>query len=187
MKITDVTLTLFSWEGLPPTQYASGLSNLSGKSELGLLRISTDEGIEGHSFLGSTMRPASLDAKPLIDWLKPMLVNQDPLRRERLHRQASQWARTFTQRPVGAVDVALWDIAGKAAGLPIHALLGAYRTSIPAYASSQKLSSPEAYVEQALHYQSLGWKGYKIHPPGGAQADIAVCQAVRRAVGDSCP
>jgi L-alanine-DL-glutamate epimerase-like enolase superfamily enzyme len=184
MKITDLTLTLFAFEGIPPTDYAAHVSNRSGRSELGLVTISTDEGVEGHSFLGSAMRAAGADAKVLVDALKPMLVGQDPLDRERLHQQMRKWSRTFTQRPLGAVDVALWDLAGKAAGLPIHRLLGTYRHSIPVYASSQILASPEAYAEQALHYQSLGWPAYKVHPVGRARDDVAICEAVRRAVGD---
>ena len=184
MKITDVTLTLFTWDGLPPTEYTSNLVNLTGKSVLGLVRISTDEGIEGHSFLGSTMRPATLDGPAVIEWLKPMLMGQDPLERERLYQRMRKWSRTFTMKPMGAVDVALWDIAGKAAGLPIHRLLGTYRTSIPVYAASQNLKVPEAFAEQAQKYKALGYPAYKIHPTETPDPDIEICQAVRRAVGD---
>jgi L-alanine-DL-glutamate epimerase-like enolase superfamily enzyme len=187
MKITDVTLTLFSFEGIPPTHYAAHVSNRSGRSELGLLAIETDEGLTGHSFLGSAMRSAKTDAAALIDGLKPLLMGQNPLDRERLHQRMRQWSRLFTQRPLGAADVALWDLAGQAAGLPIHRLLGTYRESMPVYASSQGLESVEAYAEQALHYRALGWPAYKIHPFGRAHDDIAVCEAVRRAVGDGYP
>ena len=58
-------------------------------------------------------------------------------------------SRSVSYRNIGAADVALWDLAGKIADLPIHALIGTYRNSIPAYASSQVLPSVEAYVEQA--------------------------------------
>ena len=51
MKITDVTLTLFAWDDIPPTQYGQH-SRFAGSSALGLLRIATDEGVEGHAFLG---------------------------------------------------------------------------------------------------------------------------------------
>jgi len=187
MKISDVSLTLFAFEGLPPTTYAAHLSNTSGRSELGLLAIRTDDGLVGHAFLGSAMRPAGLDAKALIDGLKPLLMGQDPLDRERLHALMRNWSRTFTLRPLGALDVALWDLAGKAAGLPIHRLLGTYRTSIPAYASSQKLSSAQAYAEQAAQFKSLGYRAYKIHPVGDAGADIAICEQVRAEVGDGYP
>jgi L-alanine-DL-glutamate epimerase-like enolase superfamily enzyme len=187
MKITDVSLTLFAFDGLPPTTYAAHLSNTTGRSELGLLRIETEGGLVGHGFLGSAMRPAGLEARALIEGLKPLLMGQDALDRERLHQLLRRWSRTFTLRPLGAVDVALWDLAGQAARLPIHRLLGTYRTSIPAYASSQKLASPAAYAEQALHFKSLGFRAYKIHPPGDAEGDIAVCEAVRAAVGDAYP
>ena len=87
-------------------------------------------------------------------------------------------------RAIGAVDIALWDIAGKVAGLPIHKLLGSYRDTVPAYASSQVLDAPAAYAEQAQGFKAKGWQAYKIHPPTQWRADITVCEAVRRAVGD---
>jgi L-alanine-DL-glutamate epimerase-like enolase superfamily enzyme len=187
MKITDVTLTLFTFEGVPLTTYAAHLANTSGRSELGLLRVRTDDGPEGHSFLGSAMRPAGLEAKALIEGLKPLLMGQDPLERERLHQLMRKWSRTFNLRPLGAADVALWDLAGKVSGLPIHRLLGTYRTSIPAYASSQKLASAQAYAEQALQFKAQGYRAYKIHAAGDADQDIAICETVREAVGDGYP
>ena len=70
------------------------------------------------------------------------------------------------------------------AGLPIHRLIGTCRDKIGAYASSEIHTSREAYVEQAMHYQSTGWHAYKIHPPQQWREDIKVCEAVRKAVGD---
>jgi L-alanine-DL-glutamate epimerase-like enolase superfamily enzyme len=55
---------------------------------------------------------------------------------------------------------------------------------VPAYASSGWLPTPEAYGEEARHFQSLGWPAYKIHPHGIPRNDIKICQAVRKAVGD---
>ena len=51
MKITDVSLTLFAWDDIPPTQYGQ-MSRFSGSSALGLLRIRTDDGVEGHALPG---------------------------------------------------------------------------------------------------------------------------------------
>jgi L-alanine-DL-glutamate epimerase-like enolase superfamily enzyme len=48
------------------------------------------------------------------------------------------------------------------AKLPIHRLLGTCRESVPAYASSAYLPTPEAYVEEALHFLSLGWPAYML-------------------------
>ena len=184
MKITEVTLTLFSWDSIPPTSYGHHTARPTGKSDLGLLRIITDEGIEGHAFLGTSSNPASLDGPALIRFLKPVVMDQDPLDRERLNRLLWARARAATVRSIGAMDIALWDIAGKKAGLPIHRLIGTCRDKIPAYASSEIHLGPEQYAEQAQHYKSTGWAAYKIHPPQRWRDDITVCEAVRKAVGD---
>jgi L-alanine-DL-glutamate epimerase-like enolase superfamily enzyme len=184
MKITDVTLTLFAWKDIPATSYGRHTGRFSGSSDLGLLTLRTDDGLEGHAFLGSAMRPASMDGQSLIRYLKPLVLGQDPLERERLWQSLWQRNRSTTIRAIGAVDVALWDLGGKAANLPIHRLLGSYRTSAPAYASSAVLPSKEAYAEEAMRFKTDGWTAYKIHPPTDPVVDIQVCQAVRRAVGD---
>lgn len=185
MKITDVTVTLFTWDGIPATQYGVHSGRFAGKSDLGLVTIKTDQGVEGHSFLGTSSVPGSKDAWLVVDALKPMLVGQDPLAREQ-HFQR-MWSRTRMRgqfRALGAVDVALWDLAGKLANCPVHKLMGTYRRSAPAYASSAVLSSVEAYAEEAAKFKADGWAAYKIHPPTQWQTDIKVCEAVRKAVGD---
>src|SRR5690606_5423426 len=106
---------------------------------------------------------ADLDGPNLIKYLKPILVGQDPLDRERLYHALWRRSRTTTVRSIGACDVALWDICGKAAGMPIHRLLGSYRDRVQAYASSMILDSPQEYADEALHYQSRNWAAYKIH------------------------
>src|SRR5882762_10523591 len=87
MKISDVTLTLFAWGGIPPTTYGRHTGRFSGESELGLLSLRTDAGVEGHAFLGSAMRSAALDAQSLLRVLKPLVLGQDPLDRERLRSE----------------------------------------------------------------------------------------------------
>jgi L-alanine-DL-glutamate epimerase-like enolase superfamily enzyme len=185
MKIIDITLTLFAWDSIPPTRYSANTGRFSGPSDLGLLTIATDEGIEGNAFLGSAWSPASLDAPKLMRQLKPLLMGKDPLQREALNQAMWGRSRSTSIPAIGAIDVALWDIAGKAAGMPIHRLLGSYRTMVPAYASSQVLDRVEDYVAQALGYKESGWSAYKIHPPQTSwQADAEACRAVRKAVGD---
>ena len=184
MKITDLSITLFAWPGIPATTYGRHTGRFSGESDLGLVTLRTDGGLEGHAFLGSAMRPASLDAQGLIQYLKPLVMGQDPLERERLWQALCQRNRATTIRTIGAVDVALWDLAGKIAGLPLHRLLGSYRNRVPAYASSAVLASPQAYAEEAARFKAEGWTAYKIHPPTDPVVDMEVCRAVRRAVGD---
>ncbi|MBN8890689.1 MAG: mandelate racemase [Acetobacteraceae bacterium SCN 69-10] len=183
MKIDDVSLTIFTWDDIPPTRYHAG-SFVQQDSNLGLLRLRTDAGLEGHAFLGSASNPAAMDGPQLIRWLKPMLMGANPLERERLHARMLKLSRNVSYRCIGAADVALWDLAGKIAGLPVHALMGTMRTAIPAYASSQVLPSIDAYVEQAQAFKAAHWAAYKIHPPTDPDTDIKLCEAVRRAVGD---
>jgi L-alanine-DL-glutamate epimerase-like enolase superfamily enzyme len=185
MKITDITVTLFAWDGIPTTTYGRHSGRFSGASDLGLVTIWTDQGVEGHSFLGTSSWPGSKDAWLVTSALKPMLVGEDPLDRERHFH--NMWRRTRMRgqlRALGAVDVALWDLAGKLANMPVHRLMGSFRTSAPAYASSAIMGSPEAYAEEAASFKARGWGAYKIHPPTEWQTDIRVCEAVRKAVGD---
>jgi L-alanine-DL-glutamate epimerase-like enolase superfamily enzyme len=187
MKIDAVELTLFEWRDVPPTRYHAGSLNKGGPSNLGLLTIRTDQGIDGHAFLGTATNPADTDAKALIHFLKPVLMGADPLARETLHKALRWRQRNTGLRVIGACDTALWDIAAKAANMPLYQYLGAGRKSVGAYASSQILDSPEAYAEQAVQFRDDGWKAYKIHPPQDPDTDIRVCQAVRAAVGDDYP
>jgi L-alanine-DL-glutamate epimerase-like enolase superfamily enzyme len=183
MKITDVTLTLFAWDDIPPTQYGQH-SRFAGSSALGLLRIATDEGVEGHAFLGSASNSATTDGQGLITHLKPVLMGRNPLHREALVVDLWKKQRASGVRTIGAVDVALWDLLGKAVGQPIHRLLGTYREAVPAYASSAVLASPAAYAEEAQKFKEHSWAAYKIHPPTRWKEDIKVCESVRKAVGD---
>jgi L-alanine-DL-glutamate epimerase-like enolase superfamily enzyme len=140
--------------------------------------------VEGHAFLGSSRQGADAYAGPLIEFVKPFLVGQNPLDSGAIWERMWKMNRSVSTNAIGAVEVALWAIAGKVAGLPIHRLLGTCRDRVPAYASSGWLPTPEAYGEEALHFQSLGWPAYKIHPHGTAKPDIDICRAVRKAVGD---
>ncbi|NCV32159.1 MAG: ferredoxin:protochlorophyllide reductase (ATP-dependent) subunit N, partial [Betaproteobacteria bacterium] len=81
-------------------------------------------------------------------------------------------------------DNACWDIVGKMAHLPVYKILGAAREKVPLYVSSMFLPGPEDYAKQALEVKAKGYKGYKLHPPGGLDLDIACYRAVRKAVGD---
>ena len=112
MKITDVSLTLFAWEGIPQQLYGHHTAPPTGTSDLGLLAVETDQGLTGHAFLGTSSNPASLDGPTLIRFLKPILLGQDPLDRERLNRLLWGRVRNATVRSIGACDVALWDLAG---------------------------------------------------------------------------
>ncbi len=181
MKITDLSVTMFNWKS---DAWGTGTASFGGRRLLGIVTVHTDEGIEGHAFLGSSRQGADAFAGPLMEFVKPFLVGRNPLDSGAIWERLWKMNRSVSTNAIGAVDVALWDIAGKVAGLPIHRLLGTCRDRVPAYASSAYLPTPDAYGEEAQHFQSLGWPAYKIHPHGVPRDDIKICQAVRRAVGD---
>src|SRR5207253_350150 len=66
MKITDVHLTLFGWDDIPATTYGRHTGKFSGKSQLGLVTIETDEGVKGHAFLGSYRESAPAYASSAV-------------------------------------------------------------------------------------------------------------------------
>jgi L-alanine-DL-glutamate epimerase-like enolase superfamily enzyme len=185
VKITDLTITLWEWRDIPPTRYTKlYASSDDGITQMALVKISTDEGVEGYSFFGSSLASAKRDAASFIEVLKPMLIGVDPLDREALFQRMSQKVTGSRLATVGAIDVALWDLAGKISGLPVHKLLGSNRRSVPAYASSAVLAGPQDYADEAVRYKEAGWQAYKIHPHGEPEPDIIICEAVRKAVGD---
>jgi L-alanine-DL-glutamate epimerase-like enolase superfamily enzyme len=184
MKITDLSVTLFKWEGIPTINYSLLSGKIGGESDLGLVTISTDEGIDGHAFLGSSSQPASLDANSLIKFVKPVLMGQNPLNRELLWQNMNMVIRKSGIRVIGACDVALWDIGGKIANMPIHQMLGSYRSEVRAYASSTVHQDPEVYANEAASMKSDGWTAYKIHPPTNPALDIECCRQIREAVGE---
>jgi L-alanine-DL-glutamate epimerase-like enolase superfamily enzyme len=93
-----------------------------------------------------------------------------------------------------AIDNCLWDILGKAVGLPVYQILGAYRDRVLAYGSSQHHTSVEEFVTEVKECKAQGFKAYKVHPPweqlsnGRFQhdykLDMEVARAVREAAGD---
>jgi L-alanine-DL-glutamate epimerase-like enolase superfamily enzyme len=145
-----------------------------------VVTIATDEGIDGHVFVTGP----GVDVTPqLIGGAKQVLVGRDPLDIGAIWHDFRVRARMFDPTVQGYVDIALWDIAGKVANLPIHRLLGSYRDRAPAYASSAVLGTKQAYAEEAARFKSDGWTAYKIHPPTDPKVDIEICQAVRGMVG----
>ena len=185
MRIEDVTVTVWEWKDIPPTRYTTNVASSDTlTTQMGLVRILADDGTDGYSFIGSALGSGAGDSETIAKRIKPMLIGEDPLARERIWQRLMARTRGTQMRVIGAVDVALWDLAGRAAGVPIHRLMGSYRDSIPAYASSAVFSSVEEYADEALQLKNEGWTAYKIHPPADPDFDIEICEGVRRAVGD---
>ena len=187
MRITDVRV-LEHERVMPP-----GMGPPTAR--INVVTIATDDGIDGHVFVTGP----GVDVTPqLLGDAKQLLVGRDPLDIGAIWHDFRLRARMFDPTVQGYVDIALWYIAGKAADLPVHRLLGSSRSSVPSYASSWVHASNATYVEEALAYRERGFVGYKLHPPtqrrrmpiGGPPGpvsiieDIDTCAAVREAVGD---
>ncbi len=147
--------------------------------------VRTDTGLEGYGF-GWGNKGGMRIAHAIAEVFRPELIGKDPLDRERLWHEAHRADRQgghASFNSYGPVDVALWDIAAKAAGVPLYKYIGAYRDRILAYASSPFMKEPAEYAELALKAKRKGYTAFKLHPPGDPQLDIDCCEAVREAVG----
>jgi L-alanine-DL-glutamate epimerase-like enolase superfamily enzyme len=185
MRIKDIRIQIIrrdppSVQGVGPRY--GGVSFLNELYEVPVVTIATDEGIEGNSFGSNGLALAHYLVK-----LKPLLIGEDPLDREKIWQKLWEQTRILflPQTALGVIDVALWDIGGKAANLPIYKLLGAYRDKVKAYASSTQRPTTESYVQEALDVKKRGFTAYKLHIPGIPGKDLEICRAVREAVGDS--
>lgn len=150
-----------------------------------VLRLHTDAGIYGHAS-ALAARSGRVTEAFLHDNIAPVLAGRDTADRERIWHDLWTLDRHLTFFPVylpGPVDVALWDIAATAAGIPLYQFLGAQRTSLPTYASGLFHETTDAYVAEALAYQRRGIPGYKSHAPSPWRRDIEVHRAIRDAVG----
>lgn len=156
----------------------------AGKSteHVHVLHVKTDEGIEGVCTVGdaryTTMRRDDLEQ------LRLLAVGEDPFERERLAQKLHKATRGMFTRPgwFGAFDNCLWDIAGKAADLPVHGLIGRARSNCPAYYNFKSSSKKEAAVE-AKKAVEQGFLAVKDHFKGTADENIVCFHAVRDAVG----
>ncbi len=139
IKITGMETDLLR---LPPSPYTGDAIHDFGSAAGGVaLRLLTDAGITGwgHSTFGMIAGGPRVVQTILEQEIKPVLMGQDPafpkkIRADLWRALEYQGVQGVTQFAMSVVDIALWDILGKAAGLPVYKLLGAYRDRIPAYA-----------------------------------------------------
>ena len=184
MKIIDIAIRVIA--NPHSEMVTAGVKGGRAAHDIVFLQIKTDEGLEGHAFAWGG-RSGQATAHLIGSIIRPLLIGQDPLNRELLWQQVRRMDRWWGFLPIyahGPVDVALWDLGAKAAGLPLYRLLGAYRTQLPAYASSLILPTSDAFVEQAKQYRAMGYKAYKIHPWGDPARDVEACRALRSELGD---
>ena len=185
MKITSIETCLLT----VPTPKPMALQYPHHK--LVIAQLSTDEGIRG---LGYSLAFNGGGAEAVLAYLdtrlKPALLGEDPLFVERLWEKMFRVDMGMKKQGVAAyalsaLDIGLWDIAGKAAKLPLYKLWGAVNDRIPAYGSGGWAKySVEDLVGEAQKYAGYGCKYYKmkIHHPDPA-VNASRVAAVKKALG----
>lgn len=180
MKITDLKIRVVQPEGW---EFAWRDDIPAIKTTMTVFEITTDDGITGVATGWLPASPTEV-AETADHFFRPLLIGADPFDRERLWQEMMSFARYIVvPKAASHIDIALWDIAGKATGLPIYKLLGAYRKKIPAYSTTEAYDTVEANVEAALAIKNAGYHAVKLHGNGVPNKDIATCRAVREAVG----
>ncbi|MDL9977795.1 enolase C-terminal domain-like protein [Microbacterium sp. ASV49] len=171
----------------PPFRWRAGLPGSAeyGPAEGVVLRIGTDEGAEGAAFFSRMSAVAMVES--LVEHVyRPEYLGKDPLMREWHYDRMWELDRLheFPLPVFGLFDVALWDLAGRAAGLPAYKLMGGMRESLPAYASTVTFGTTEEFLDVASQCIELGYPAIKLHAWGDAKRDAALCLALREHVGD---
>lgn len=154
--------------------------------EVVVLTVKSDAGIDGHAMAWGVKGGARL-AEEIAAVIVPEIVGEDPVDREYLYHKvarADRWGGHLPITAYGPIDVALWDLTAKQAGLPLYKFIGGYRDKIRAYATGPRHATPEAYVEEGLRAREQGFRAYKLHPPGEPDLDIECCRRVREALGE---
>jgi D-arabinonate dehydratase len=157
-----------------------------------LVKIHTDDGIIGwgHTF---GYGAAKIITQIVREILQPFLLDQDPLANERLWESMFYGTQQFGRkgavvRAISAVDIALWDVKGQSAGLPLYKLLGAYRDRIPVYVSGGYYRRGEGLKELQAEMETWaerGFKGVKMRVGMLSVADdMERIRVAREALGD---
>jgi L-alanine-DL-glutamate epimerase-like enolase superfamily enzyme len=182
VKITEVRaipLAIPLRAGTPVSPWTAGVGRQI------LVRMATDSGLTGWGecfAYGPTLAVCSI----VDEALAPLLVGQDPTQiaslTERLHTALMIWGRRgLAMCAVSGVDLALWDLAGKARGVPVHELLGGLcQPRTRAYASLLRYSTPSDVGRAASAMAEQGFTAIKLH-----QTDVESVAVAREAVGDA--
>lgn len=135
MKITDVRVQRYMW---PRPQPISNGKYTYVNVHQNLIHIETDEGVTGVGWGGGTASGQGSNlTSNMVDHFKSILIGEDPFNYRRIWGEMWQpkliGRRGLSTRIISGIDIALWDLMGKAVNKPVHKLLGGYRDKIPTY------------------------------------------------------
>ncbi len=184
MKITDVIA--HPLRAVPAKMQRTGTRDFPA-FELVIVEIHTDSGVQGWGeCLGRVGAIAYAGVVERV--LKPLLIGQNPLdiarHWDRMRRALSGRSGGMLLEAIAGCDIALWDIAGKIAGLPIHRLLGSMgRTHLDCYASSINWASDEEAAEETRAALALGFRQIKVKIGKPVARAIERCRQIRDIAG----
>jgi L-alanine-DL-glutamate epimerase-like enolase superfamily enzyme len=181
LKITDVEIYYFD---IPlPVPFRISIGEMKAANDL-LIRVRTDQGIIGIGeacpfppITGETQATNAAAAKAIRD----MLIGKDPLAIESHIREIGTLVHS-NPSAVAAFDMALFDILGKVAGLPVFRLLGGDKATFETDITTG-IDTPEAMVRESKEHADMGYKTLKVKFGLEPDADAAKMQAIRDAVG----
>jgi D-galactarolactone cycloisomerase len=155
-----------------------------------IVETTTEEGLSG---FGEVYGPARMTA-PVVAALGERLVGRDAMATEAIWEECYSAFRDHGQKgllvqALSGIDIALWDLKGRALGLPVHALLGgALRDGVQAYATGlyrRRLDDHEGYLrEEAAQYAAEGFRAMKLKVGWGVEEDLCLARAVRAEIGE---
>lgn len=190
MKITDVKCIELR---LPEVS-----NKANGTQDLLLVKLTTDTGIVGYGEVDSSPAVARAIIEAPVSHatcrgLKEVVIGQDPFAYEKLWHDMYQGSIYMGRRgaviqAISGIDLAIWDIMGKALDVPVYQLLGGpFRKYIKAYASALFGATPEETANKAAEYKELGFKAMKFGWESigtSPEHDEALVKAIRETVGD---
>ena len=193
MRITRIASHVLQYEMAEELGYSQQFYD---KRTAHIVEVETDAGITGW---GECFGPGTvaLANRTIVEQvIQPMILGANPLDRDVIWHTVYNLLRDHGQKgmplqALSGVDIALWDIAGKVAGLPIHTLIGgAHRESVPVYGYGMMLrredpaSLAARFADEAAEIKAMGFVAAKMKVGLGPKQDVALAEAVRRGVGD---
>lgn len=185
MKITAVEAIPYAIPYTHPLTFASGSV---ATADHVLVRIHTDEGLIGEA--DAPPRPYTYGetqtsiANVVQDLFAPEMIGLDPLDREKVH--AIMHRTIHNQVAKGAVDIALWDLTGKALGVPVHKMLGGWTDSLRV-SHMLGFKPAEELLEEAHRFgEEYGITTFKLKVGRRPlHLDIEACRVLREGLGDN--
>ena len=190
LKIVDVKSFATSFPLPPGGNVRLGIGRAVKKDAV-LVKVTTAGGLVGWGESHHARAPSTI-AKLVETTLKMLVVGEDAgnvqgiWQKIYIKQLASHGLGAGAAMAMSGIDMALWDIRGKATGWPLYKLLGGTARPIPAYAGGISLGfqDPASLVEEARLHVAAGYKALKLRLGDNPKDDLARVEAIRKAFGD---